>query len=64
MFRVLFKCSQIVNLPRLEPVGTKSPAFASDAKGFIFEKQKGKSLVLLCPAQGMPVPIYRFGQYY
>ncbi|KAG5890614.1 hypothetical protein JTB14_005124 [Gonioctena quinquepunctata] len=42
-----------------EPLGSKPPTFSSDSKGFIFVKEAGKSLALLCPAQSLPLPLFR-----
>ncbi|KAK1126115.1 hypothetical protein K0M31_004756 [Melipona bicolor] len=44
----------------LEPVGSKAPAFIGDVKGVWLEKGAGSSVVLPCPAQGYPVPSFRF----
>ncbi|KAJ8967480.1 hypothetical protein NQ314_002794 [Rhamnusium bicolor] len=49
---------QLFNFFHLEPVGSKAPTFSSDSKGFIFEKENGKSLALLCPAQALPAPLF------
>lgn len=43
----------------IEPVGAKSPTFASDVKFSGIDRKNGHSLSLLCPAQGYPAPNYR-----
>lgn len=45
---------------QLEPVATKKPKFSSDAKFTGYERVRGDDLTLLCPAQGFPVPSYRY----
>ncbi|XP_061930186.1 cell adhesion molecule Dscam2 isoform X36 [Apis cerana] len=47
-----------------EPVGSKAPAFTGgDVKGVWLEKGAGSSAVLPCPAQGYPVPSYRWYKF-
>ncbi|KAF4517353.1 hypothetical protein B566_EDAN011740 [Ephemera danica] len=45
-----------------EPVGSKAPAFSTDSKGSIFVRSQGQGFSLLCPAQGFPVPAFRYDQ--
>lgn len=44
----------------LEPVATKKPKFASDAKKSWYDRVTGQDLTVFCPAQGFPVPTYRY----
>lgn len=44
----------------LEPVGSKAPAFTGTLKGGWMETEGDSHVVLLCPAQGFPVPTYRY----
>lgn len=44
----------------LEPVGSKAPAFTGTLKGGWMEAEGDSHVVLLCPAQGFPVPTYRY----
>ncbi|XP_060820219.1 cell adhesion molecule Dscam2 isoform X17 [Bombus pascuorum] len=46
-----------------EPVGSKAPAFTGDVKGVWLEKGAGSSTVLPCPAQGYPVPSFRWYKF-
>ena len=47
----------------LEPVGSATPKFSSDSKSLgTFEKIQNGVLALLCPAQGFPLPNYRYYQ--
>ncbi|XP_036142499.1 Down syndrome cell adhesion molecule-like protein Dscam2 isoform X7 [Monomorium pharaonis] len=46
-----------------EPVGSKAPAFTGDVKGVWMEKTKASSVVLPCPAQGYPVPSFRWYKF-
>nr|XP_034174392.1 Down syndrome cell adhesion molecule-like protein Dscam2 isoform X12 [Osmia lignaria] len=46
-----------------EPVGSKAPAFTGDVKGVWMEKGAGFSAVLPCPAQGYPVPSFRWYKF-
>ncbi|KAF7271146.1 hypothetical protein GWI33_015952 [Rhynchophorus ferrugineus] len=45
----------------LKPIGYKAPTFATESKGSIFDKKLGKGFALLCPAQGLPVPLFSCG---
>jgi len=47
----------------LEPVGSKAPAFTGDVKGVWMEKSRASNVVLPCPAQGYPVPSFRYSFY-
>lgn len=42
-----------------EPVGLKSPTFATDNKLAWFVRHVDQGFALLCPAQGFPVPLSR-----
>lgn len=44
----------------LEPVATKAPKFSNDAKKSWYDKTSGLDITLFCPAQGFPVPSYRY----
>ncbi|XP_043680301.1 Down syndrome cell adhesion molecule-like protein Dscam2 isoform X1 [Vespula pensylvanica] len=47
-----------------EPVATRKPKFSSDSKivGW-YDRAAGQDLTLLCPAQGFPVPTYRWYKF-
>ena len=44
----------------LEPIGGAGPKFAHESKGSILLKEFGQTISLSCPAQGFPVPSFRF----
>lgn len=44
-----------------EPVGAKSPKFSTNDKSSLFFYSSGEAFALLCPAQGFPVPMFRYG---
>lgn len=44
----------------LEPVGVKAPIFSTDNMNFAFIRSEGQSITLLCQAQGLPVPLFRY----
>ncbi|XP_076239566.1 Down syndrome cell adhesion molecule 1 [Calliopsis andreniformis] len=46
-----------------EPVATKKPKFSSDAKLSWYDRVRGQDLTLFCPAQGFPVPTYRWYKF-
>ncbi|XP_046417327.1 Down syndrome cell adhesion molecule-like protein Dscam2 isoform X7 [Neodiprion lecontei] len=46
-----------------EPVGSKAPKFSNDAKKAWYERLTGQDLTVLCPAQGFPVPTYRWYKF-
>ncbi|XP_061930168.1 cell adhesion molecule Dscam2 isoform X19 [Apis cerana] len=46
-----------------EPVGSKAPAFTGTLKGGWMETEGDSHVVLLCPAQGFPVPTYRWYKF-
>ncbi|XP_025152758.1 Down syndrome cell adhesion molecule-like protein Dscam2 isoform X9 [Harpegnathos saltator] len=46
-----------------EPVGSKAPALTGDLKGGWKERRAGFTVVLFCPAQGHPVPNFRWYKY-
>ncbi|XP_047359292.1 Down syndrome cell adhesion molecule-like protein Dscam2 isoform X34 [Vespa velutina] len=46
-----------------EPVATKKPKFSSDAKKSWYDRVVGQDLTLFCPAQGFPVPTYRWYKF-
>ncbi|XP_050573280.1 cell adhesion molecule Dscam2 isoform X44 [Bombus affinis] len=46
-----------------EPVATKKPKFSSDAKKSWYDRVVGQDLTLFCPAQGFPVPSYRWYKF-
>lgn len=49
---------------QLEPVATKKPKFSSDMKKVWYDRVRGDDLTLFCPAQGFPVPMYRYTRKY
>lgn len=52
------KCkNSIINA---DPVGSKAPAFSSASKSHTFDMQRGQGFSLLCPAQGFPVPSFKY----
>ncbi|XP_047359394.1 Down syndrome cell adhesion molecule-like protein Dscam2 isoform X45 [Vespa velutina] len=63
------KISPCCVLPRgsqfqlIEPVATKKPKFSSDAKKSWYDRVVGQDLTLFCPAQGFPVPTYRWYKF-
>ncbi|XP_014598806.1 PREDICTED: Down syndrome cell adhesion molecule-like protein Dscam2 isoform X21 [Polistes canadensis] len=46
-----------------EPVATKKPKFSSDIKLAWYDRIVGQDLTLFCPAQGFPVPTYRWYKF-
>ncbi|XP_076390074.1 Down syndrome cell adhesion molecule 1 isoform X48 [Megachile rotundata] len=46
-----------------EPVATKKPKFSSDTKLSWYDRLSGQDLTLFCPAQGFPVPSYRWYKF-
>ncbi|XP_050573277.1 cell adhesion molecule Dscam2 isoform X41 [Bombus affinis] len=46
-----------------EPVGSKAPAFTGTLKGGWMEAKGDTSVVLFCPAQGYPVPSFRWYKF-
>ena len=49
------------NLKSLEPIGGAGPKFSSESKSLgTFEKTQNAVLALLCPAQGFPLPSFRY----
>lgn len=42
-----------------EPVGSKSPTLSIDTKKFWLDRELNNSIVLFCPAQAYPVPVFR-----
>ncbi|XP_050461763.1 cell adhesion molecule Dscam2 isoform X7 [Cataglyphis hispanica] len=46
-----------------EPVGTKAPALTGDLKGGWKARKSGFVVVLFCPAQGHPVPSFRWYKF-
>lgn len=45
---------------KIEPVGSKSPALASnDQRKSWIDRQQTHAIALLCPAQAFPVPAFR-----
>ncbi|XP_061930154.1 cell adhesion molecule Dscam2 isoform X6 [Apis cerana] len=46
-----------------EPVGSKAPALTGDLKGGWKEKACESTVVLFCPAQGYPVPSFRWYKF-
>ncbi|XP_025834475.1 Down syndrome cell adhesion molecule-like protein Dscam2 isoform X37 [Agrilus planipennis] len=46
-----------------EPIGSKGPSFPSASKTSSYEMKSGTSFSLLCPAQGLPVPLFRWYKF-
>ncbi|XP_046962712.1 Down syndrome cell adhesion molecule-like protein Dscam2 isoform X25 [Vanessa cardui] len=46
-----------------EPIGSKSPSFSSGSKLAWFEISSLQDFALLCPAQGFPVPVFRWYKF-
>ncbi|XP_015172318.1 PREDICTED: Down syndrome cell adhesion molecule-like protein Dscam2 isoform X37 [Polistes dominula] len=46
-----------------EPMSTRKPKFSSDAKKSWYDRVIGQDLTLFCPAQGFPVPTYRWYKF-
>ncbi|XP_015172323.1 PREDICTED: Down syndrome cell adhesion molecule-like protein Dscam2 isoform X42 [Polistes dominula] len=46
-----------------EPVGAKAPKFSSDDRVNSFIRAKGSTSTLFCPAQGFPVPSFRWYKF-
>ncbi|XP_025834465.1 Down syndrome cell adhesion molecule-like protein Dscam2 isoform X28 [Agrilus planipennis] len=46
-----------------EPVGSKPPTFSSDSRIFSAVKHFGQSFSLLCPAQALPVPVFKWYKF-
>ncbi|XP_035731495.1 Down syndrome cell adhesion molecule-like protein Dscam2 isoform X22 [Vespa mandarinia] len=46
-----------------EPVGSKAPALTGNLKGGWMENKASSSIVLTCPAQGYPVPSFRWYKF-
>ena len=44
----------------VEPIGGTKPKFSQESESSTFTKQSGLQLSLLCPAQGAPLPSFRF----
>ena len=45
----------------IEPIGGAKPKFSQKAESLTFTENAGAQLALLCPAQGSPIPSFRFG---
>lgn len=43
----------------IEPVGTKAPTFSNDLTIMGYTRSKSQSFAMLCPAQSLPVPVFR-----
>ncbi|XP_047019422.1 Down syndrome cell adhesion molecule-like protein Dscam2 isoform X10 [Helicoverpa zea] len=46
-----------------EPIGSKSPSFSSGSKLAWFEIRQKQDFALICPAQGYPVPLFRWYKF-
>ncbi|XP_057660492.1 cell adhesion molecule Dscam2 isoform X13 [Diorhabda carinulata] len=46
-----------------EPIGSKAPTFPSESKSSTFIKKLGTSFGLLCQAQGLPTPSFRWYKF-
>ena len=49
-----------IPLFNVEPIGGTKPKFSQESESSTFTKQSGLQLSLLCPAQGAPLPSFRF----
>ena len=63
-FRYLIKSqfsdTTIFRLP-IEPIGSAGPKFNIKDKFNVFNTEIGAMFALLCPAQGLPLPAFRWG---
>ena len=48
----------------LEPIGGSTPKFSGTAVLNLIRSEQNEIVSLLCPAQGSPVPAFRFDTYY
>ncbi|XP_026315584.1 Down syndrome cell adhesion molecule-like protein Dscam2 isoform X16 [Hyposmocoma kahamanoa] len=46
-----------------EPIGSKAPSFSTDNKFSWYVRKIGHDLDILCPAQGYPVPLFRWYKF-
>uniref|UniRef100_A0AAR5PMA2 Down syndrome cell adhesion molecule-like protein Dscam2 n=1 Tax=Dendroctonus ponderosae TaxID=77166 RepID=A0AAR5PMA2_DENPD len=46
-----------------EPIGFKLPTFSNDIKLLGYDRSQGQSFGMLCPAQGLPVPAFRWYKF-
>ncbi|XP_060529789.1 cell adhesion molecule Dscam2 isoform X42 [Cylas formicarius] len=46
-----------------EPVGYKKPTFSTDIRMLGYERSRGQSFAMLCPAQGLPIPTFRWYKF-
>ena len=46
--------------PFTDPVGAKVPKFSTNDKSSSFVFNSGEGFGLLCPAQGFPIPTFRY----
>lgn len=44
----------------IEPIGSKAPTFSTMAKSSTYEMHSAMSFSLVCPAQALPVPMFRY----
>ena len=49
-----------LSFPFSEPIGGSAPKFTLDSKLSLVERKFAHPLTLVCPAQGSPVPSYRY----
>nr|KAF7438474.1 hypothetical protein H0235_000865 [Vespula pensylvanica] len=57
--RLCFVRLKVSQFHRSEPVGSKAPAFQSEAKSVTYVKHAKSSVALTCSAQASPPPNYR-----
>ena len=58
IFQVCFILKIFLNF--LEPIGGAAPKFAHELKGSLIFKKFSESISLSCPAQGFPIPAFRW----
>lgn len=44
----------------LEPIGSTKPKFSEDVNSKSINRVEGSAVTLVCPAQGSPMPAFRF----
>jgi hypothetical protein len=45
---------------KIDPVASKAPAFSTTSHSVSFKMRFGEAFTLLCPAQGFPVPSFKY----
>lgn len=54
------KCFENMLVNIIEPVGSKAPSFTTKMTITGYEMRGGTNFALLCPAQALPVPSFRY----